>query len=745
MASAGYYSLFVSNQYGTDLSRSAYLNVMVKPRVVQQPPCFIAAVGEDVAFTVTASGTLPLQVRWRKGSSGFLDYATLPGNVASLSLPKVVFTNAAWYAAVFKNAIYPLPVPSDSSAPGVLTVVKPPVNRLGLQGTSVTLEALIKAATNVFWAWEFNGTNVLRGLDNSNFNTFILAAVSTNSLTLTNLQPEQLGTYTFRVTNASFSFTTNLAGTNSIITTNWVRVGDPRSFSATVGFGIQGVPPTVLSSPASRTNLQGTTATFTATATATWPVTYSWYLYGTNLVATTNSSNPTNVLTLTNVQPAQMGAYTVVISNSAGAATSDAATLTVQWAPIILTQPQSQTALQGGLVVFAVVADGTQPLRYQWNRQTSRLAGETNSTLVLYNVQSANLGNYWVGVTNAFGGATSQWANLSYPAPPSITKQPTNYTAPAGTLVSFSVTASGTAPLSYQWYFGGTPVSNAVSDALLLPGVQAGQAGPYKVIVFNSAGSFTSAVATLTVTAPLAPTIGTQPADLTVLAGGTAAFTVVASGGGGGPYGYQWFKDNGLMANQTNTTLSLLGVQVSQAGGYQVVVTCAGGSVTSRVAALTVLVPPTITLQPTNQTVALGGIARFTVAASGTAPLSYLWWFKGAPLFTQTNATLVLTGVTNGQAGTYFVFVTNVAGHAMSAIVGLTVLTPLHLGTPLMLAPGQVQVTITGAPGQVLDILASPDLTNWTTNATLSNTTGRVIFTNDSTLQPYQFYRVRQR
>jgi len=67
------------------------------------------------------------------------------------------------------------------------------------------------------------------------------------------------------------------------------------------------------------------------------------------------------------------------------------------------------------------------------------------------------------------------------------------------------------------------------------------------------------------------------------------------------------------------------------------------------------------------------------------------------------------------------------------------------LGTPLMLAPGQVQVTITGAPGQVLDILASPDLTNWTTNATLSNTTDRVIFTNDSTLQPYQFYRVRQR
>ena len=676
IANAGYYSLYVSNQYGTDLTRSAYLDVLLKPRVIQQPPHFLAAVGEDVTFTVMTSGTLPLQVRWRKGSSQLTDYVALPGNVASLTLPNVVLTNAAWYAAVFKNSIYPNPLPTDSSAAGVLTVVKPPTNRLGLQGASVTLEALVKAGTNVFWAWELNGTNVLRGLNNSNFNTFSTSTISTNSLILTNLQAEQLGTYTFRLTNASFSFVTNVVGGTPVITTNWVPLGDPRSFAATVGFGIQVDPPMLLLSPASRTNRQGTTATFTNVATATWPVTYSWYLYGTNLVATTNSSSPTNILSLTNVQSAQMGDYTVVISNSAGVVTSMVATLTVQYAPIVLTQPQSQTALQGGLVVFAVVADGTQPVQYQWNRQTSRLAGETNSTLVVFNVQSTNLGNYWVGVTNVFGGVTSQWANLSYPIPPGITKQPTNYSAPAGTLASFSVTASGSAPLSFQWYSGGTPVSNGVSTTLLLPAVQAGQAGPYRVIVFNSAGSVTSTVATLTVTAPLWPTIDTQPADLTVLAGGTATFTVAASGGGGGPYGYQWFKDTGLLLNQTNTTLVLAGVQASQAGGYQAVVTSAGGSVTSRVAVLTVLMPPTITIQPTNQTVAVGGTATFAVAASGTAPLSYLWWFNGAPLLRQTNATLVLPGVTNGQAGTYFVFVTNVAGQAMSAIVSLTVLDP---------------------------------------------------------------------
>ena len=745
LANAGYYSLFVSNQYGADLSRLAFVDVLVRPRVVQQPPSLIAAVGEDVTFVVTASGSLPLQVRWRKGSSGFLDYATLPGSIASLTLPKVVLTNAAWYTAVFKNAIYPNPIASDSSAPGVLTVVKPPTNRLGPQGTAVTLEALLKAATNVFWAWEFNGTNLLRGLNNSNFNTFTIATITTNLLTLTNLQPPQLGTYTFRVTNASFSFTTNWGTGNPVITTNWVQLGDARSFSATVGFGIQATPPTILSSPVSQTNRQGTTATFTTTAIATWPVTYSWFLDGTNLVASTNSSNPTNVLTLTNVQPAQMGDYTVVISNSAGAVTSDLATLTVQWAPVILTQPQNQTAVQGGWTLFAVAADGTQPLQYQWNRQTTRLAGETNSTLLISNVQPASLGNYWVSITNAFGGLTSQWASLSYPTPPAITQQPTNCTAPAGSPATFSVIASGTAPLAYQWYAADAPVSNAVNATLLLPAVQARQAGPYKVIVFNAAGSITSQVATLTVTVPPPPAINTQPADLTVLAGGTASFTVVAGGGGGGPYAYQWFQGTALLSNQINATLTLPGVQSSQAGGYQVIVIAAGGSVTSRVATLTVLVPPTISIQPTNQTAPLGGTASFTVVVNGTAPLSYLWWFNNTPLFAQTNASLLLTGITKGQAGAYFVFITNLAGQAISAVVSLTIPTPLHLAAPVPLAPGQFQITITGTPGQILDVLASPNLAQWTTNTTLTNATGRVSFTNSSTLAPSQFYRVRQR
>ena len=405
---AGSYSLSVSNQYGTDLSRAASLEVLFKPQVTQQPPHFVAAVGETVTITVTASGTLPLQARWRKGSSSLVDYTTLPGHVASLTLPKVALTNAAGYSAVFKNPIYPTPLPTDSSAAGILSVVKPPVNRLGPQGAAVTLEALVKAATNVFWAWEFNGANIRHGLNNSNFNVFTLATVSTNSLVLTNLQPEQLGTYTFRVTNAAFSFTTN----NSIITTNWAPLGDPRTFTATVGFGIPADPPVIVSSPASRTNRQGTTATFTNVATATWPVTCSWFLNGTNLVATTNASSPTNVLTLTNVQPAQMGSYTVVISNSAAVVTSDVATLTVQWAPIILAQPQNQTVVEGGSALFAVAADGTQPLLYQWRQNGLNLAGATAATLTLPSVQTNQAGAYSVVVSNAFGTVTSSNATL---------------------------------------------------------------------------------------------------------------------------------------------------------------------------------------------------------------------------------------------------------------------------------------------------------------------------------------------
>ena len=131
------------------------------------------------------------------------------------------------------------------------------------------------------------------------------------------------------------------------------------------------------------------------------------------------------------------------------------------------------------------------------------LSGSTSSALALSNVQTNDAGSYSVVVTNLAGSVTSVVATLTVIVPPGITTQPQNQTVVLGQNAAFSVVASGTAPLSYQWRFNGTALSGSTSSALALSNVQTNDAGSYSVVVTNLAGSVASVVATLTVTTPV--------------------------------------------------------------------------------------------------------------------------------------------------------------------------------------------------------------------------------------------------
>jgi hypothetical protein len=155
--------------------------------------------------------------------------------------------------------------------------------------------------------------------------------------------------------------------------------------------------------------------------------------------------------------------------------------------------------------------------------------------------------------------------------------------------VTFSVVASGTAPLSYQWYQGVTPLPGATAASFLIASAQAANAGSYACVVTNSAGSVTSAAATLVVNAALtAPVIVTSPASATVAAGEAATFTVVASGTA--PLNYQWRKNGADIFGATAATYVIATVQSTDAATYACVVTNAAGSATSGGAVLTVTV-----------------------------------------------------------------------------------------------------------------------------------------------------------
>ena len=150
-----------------------------------------------------------------------------------------------------------------------------------------------------------------------------------------------------------------------------------------------------------------------------------------------------------------------------------------------------------------------------------------------------------------------------------------------------------------------------------------------------------------------APTVSIQPQDQTVFAGQTATFSVIASGTG--PFSYQWYyNDDTLLTNATNPSLTITNAQLTDIGGYSVIVSNASGSMPSDTAALTVSVPtmPSIVTQPQSLTVLPGQSAVFTVIAGGSAPFSYQWYYNTNTMLTnETSDTLTLPNVQPDAAG----------------------------------------------------------------------------------------------
>lgn len=168
---------------------------------------------------------------------------------------------------------------------------------------------------------------------------------------------------------------------------------------------------------------------------------------------------------------------------------------------------------------------------------------------------------------------------------PSITAQPQSQTVSPGSNVTFTVTASGTAPLAYQWLFNNTNIAGATTNSYIVTNAQTTNAGNYSVTVTNIAGSITSSNAVLTVS-NTPPSITTQPQSQNVNAGASPNFTVVAAGTA--PLSYQWFLGSTNIPGATTNSYTRSNVQTNDAGNYFVLVTNIAGSVTSLVATLTV-------------------------------------------------------------------------------------------------------------------------------------------------------------
>ena len=236
--------------------------------------------------------------------------------------------------------------------------------------------------------------------------------------------------------------------------------------------------------------------------------------------------------------------------------------------------------------------------------------------------------------------------------PPSIVTQPTNLLVHAGDNAAFAVSASGSAPLVYRWYFNtNSLVNNATNSTLTITNAQISDAGVYSVLISNTYGTASSAYATLSVnTNALPPSFTTQPVSLIVLVSDTATFSATATGTQ--PIDYQWKKNGVPISGATSSSLGLTNVQFADAGTFTVVASNSVDSVTSDPATLTVtnVIPGDLYVSPTGTPSNPGTLAQPTTLSNAIAKVgagNTIYMVGGTYTFSEQ----ITIGSTNSGAG----------------------------------------------------------------------------------------------
>ena len=561
-------------------------------------------------------------------------------------------------------------------------------------GSPVLFAAAVTGAQPMSYRWLFNGQPIL--------------GANSPLLTLNGANAGNAGLYELEVSNVEATVRSRAA-----------------RLTVTTGAPGQATAPTITTQPASVTVAAGSAVSFGVTARGTGTLSYQWRRSGTALTGATSQ-----VLALNNVTNADAGEYSVVVSDGAGqSVTSAAAVLNVgpaspgtSVAPTISTQPIGLTASAGQTVTFAVAASGSGPLSYQWQRSGSALPNTNSPVLTLTNVQAANAGDYTVVISNSAGSVTSNAAGLvvtPVPGTPVIVTSPSDRSAFVGGTATFTATVTGNPTPQCQWTRNGVAVGGATSCAsYTTPALTLADNGAiYNLVAFNAAGAVFGSGAVLSVQAPTAPAITTQPTSQTITLPNPAIFSVAFTGaptpeiiwninGTDLPFGAGLtFTAGACTGGYTNLggIINLSGLSAGCNGAtVRVRLSNSAGSVTSSTVTLTVnpaAVAPVITTQPTSQAITLPNPAIFSVAFTGSPTPEIIWNINGTDLpfgagltftagactggYTNLGGVINLSGLSAGCNGaTVRVRLSNSAGSVTSSTVTLTVNTGVNVGPP---------------------------------------------------------------
>jgi alpha-tubulin suppressor-like RCC1 family protein len=676
--------------------------------------------GSNATFTVACLGSAPLAYQWR------LNGTNLSGATnSSFTVSNAPLSAAGNYQVVVSNAFGVV-----ASAIAVLMVsdvapffTAPPASTFVFQNSNVTLTASAGGLPPFNYQWLFNGAAI--------------GGETSLSLTISNAQPANQGSYVvvasnaFGIANSAATFLDVVDVPQALGATNltWFNPGLPVWFaeatnthdgfaaaaSGKLAYGQQNQLQTFVTGPGELTfwwsGQQNVTMGFQIDGVQ--QISQGFYYASTWNQLTYYLPSKVHLLTWTAANQ-----FSLFYTNLGFL---DQVVFTPGTTPVSITgQPGNQTVAAGNNVTFSVVAIGTPPFGYQWYFNGSPLPDATSSSLTLNNVQASAGGTYNVSVITGNNTLVSSNAVLTIsPSAPVITSQPVGGPTMTGGTFAFSSGAIGSSPIAYQWLWNGLPITGGTNATFNLNNIQYAAAGNYSLLASNTVGTAVSSNALLfvysigdlgtaldnpglnwsTTNMPWFPQTNTTYDGVSAAQSGAISgsqqSTLQATVTGPAMVIYWWMVDcdgfwDSLTFSANDTVLSSItgsvgwqqttnyigsGTQVLQWKLYPVYGAFAGGTGwLDQVQVIPISgTDVVITAQSGNLTTSAGDNVTFSVTATGTPPLGYQWEFNGTNLPGANSSTLTLNNVQGANAGSYGVVVTNDFGFASSSNATLVV------------------------------------------------------------------------